>query len=1470
MGDAGPQQIGSYAIIRLLNESTTCRTYLGKGEQRRKKYIILKLFSIPLATHEAKEAFLSHAKQLKKIKHRNITELQDFGVIADTEKQQDHGYYVIEYVEGSPILNQFVAGKRYTPNEIRPVLSIIADTLQYAHVSHILHGNLHPGNILASANNAIWLTDFSPMLEEPLQATDYKTPALPYEAPEHLQGRLSAASDQYSLAVMVYEWLCGCRPYTATEREALLHQQAHEPLPSPRSLNDKISPAVETVLLKALSPNPEDRFEHMLKFSDAYLRALMGLPMTENKDGPHAILPVSPSAIDKTAIPSNKNNEVETTTGKKHDEDEMNRVPMDDAHNENDRAYEEEEELATKKRSRTSLPADSSTRNYARLHQIVATDLGHGGILSERLAGYEERQAQIEMATLVARSLNEYTHAVIEAATGTGKALDVDTPIPTPTGWKKMGDLVRGDLVFDERGHPTHVMAAFDVMYHRTCYEVVFSDGSSIVADAEHEWASHTSVDRSWSSRPRTSVYAAKNFVTSDQLAMLDRLIALSQNDNTLSVDEATALIGGHHWSVYQAAGKIAPVNAEERPARYPRRTLLTAARGRLARDLSEQRRDGRAYTLVTTERMAATLKVGSPARANHAIPVAGPLVLPDADLPIAPYFLGVWLGDGSRRSNQITTADPALITEIERDGYTVRSLKSHPYLYAVDDENGKAVSRWQPGMTGRLRALGLHLNKHIPAIYLRVSEQQRRAILAGLLDTDGTVSRCGAVEFTTTNPQLAQDVYEIICSLGFRPSLRCGRSRYKEKDCGPKWTLAFTTDEQVFRLERKAIAHKERLRNYSTERNRFRYVVAVREVPSRPVRCIQVESRSHLYLAGQSMIPTHNSLAYLLPIVRSRKVAIISTANKALQEQLFYKDIPFVQEHIQNFEAALVKGMGNYICLDRLEKERVETQFYLKNPDFTRLLNIVNEFELSITGDFETLGFTVPNDIRSRVNADRDQCAWRDCPLFSKCYVRQMREKATHAQVIVVNHTLLLLDAVLDGYLLPERDVIIVDEAHHLEEEATRAFTVTVSEVQISALLAQQRLKQHSRADLQEEAKQTMVHAWDRLAQVAHLAFSKGRVNLQEPLQEGLRLATVISELADSLQTQRPQYMEEKENTLYDKLITRTQNLAADIRMVFSVNQRDSFVYYVEQVMKTGRRGPQLEVSAAPLDVNTWLKEYLFSKSTVVCTSATLATVGPNPTDPEDKGPNFAYFRRRVGLDHVEYPNVLERILPYTFDYEHNAMLYVPRHLPEPVFGPESNGYTKAIAEEMMHLVEASRGRAFLLFSSKRMLDAVYNIFLDRLPTYLDFPLLRQGDYNRIELVRRFRESEGAVLFGLKSFWEGVDIAGEALSMVVIDKMPFDPPDDPVHEARVARMKANGQNWFGNYVLPQAVLRLKQGLGRLLRTHEDRGVMAILDTRLHSKNYGKLVFNALPPARRTYTIIDVERFFAEEQDAPF
>ena len=1066
MGDAGPQRVDHYTIIRLLNESPISYTYLGKDELRKKRYVIFKIFNIPLSTTMAKESFLTHAKQLKKLRRSNINELHDFGIITEPGNQQDLGYHVIEYIQGIENAEQLTTGKLFAPDQIKPYLSTIADTLQYAHVSHILHGNLHPGNILFGEE--LRITDFSPMPQEFLQPFNHlDTRTLPYKAPEHIRGTLTSASDQYSLAVIIYEWLCGHRPYTATRHDELLYQQEHEPIPSLHRFNTTISSNVEAVIIKALSPEPGDRFEHLLKFSDAYLRALMGFPFDAKKAfvGEKSIQPtlsrqihrpkksaeisadsrfnntediaqLSDKLVEELSIknppPSDATIEIQVDTAKQHlqsSSNEDNSVKDDDAGTES--VVDENKDLS-KKSSKKKLLKKSFDNDFSHLHQIVSTDLGHGGILSERLQGYEERQAQIEMATLVARALTEERHAVVEAATGTGK------------------------------------------------------------------------------------------------------------------------------------------------------------------------------------------------------------------------------------------------------------------------------------------------------------------------------------------------------------------------------------------------------------------------------------------------------SLAYLLPIVRSGKVAIISTANKALQEQLFYKDIPFVQEHIQDFEAALVKGMGNYICLDRLEKERIETQPFLKNPDFTRLMNIVKEFELNITGDFETLGFTLPNDIRTRVNADSDQCAWRECPFFSRCYVRQMRDAAALAQVIVVNHTLLLLDAVLDGYLLPKHDVIIVDEAHHLEEEATRAFTVTVSESKISALLAQQRLKQHSRADLQEEAKQTMKFAWDRLDQITHPASHKGRVILQEPLQEGLHLATIIAKLAESLREQRPEYMEEPENSLYDKLLTRTDNLSEAIRKVFSVDQRDTYVYYIERGTKPGRRGTNLEVNATPLDINSLLKENLFNESKVICTSATLATVGPNPVDPEDQSPNFAYFRSRVGLDHTQYPDVLEHILPYTFDYENNALLYLPRHLPEPVYGPDTHYYTNKIAEEMMRLVEASQGRAFLLFSSKRMLDAIYNIFLDSLPTHLDYRLLRQGEMNRIELVHEFKASGSAILFGLKSFWEGVDIAGESLSLVVIDKMPFDPPDDPVHEARVARMKATKENWFGNYVLPQAVLKLKQGLGRLLRTHEDRGVMAILDTRLHTKRYGKLVMNALPPARKTEHLKNVEHFFEAYNDIPF
>jgi Rad3-related DNA helicase len=1066
----------------------------------------------------------------------------------------------------------------------------------------------------------------------------------------------------------------------------------------------------------------------------------------------------------------------------------------------------------------------TASESVAPLAEQVERDLREGGLLSEALPGYEERPAQIEMALRVAQSLETGEHLVLEAPTGVGKALDIETPIPTPTGWKRMGDLVVGDLVFDEAGKPTRVVAAF-----------------------EHQWATYTCTDREWAGRTRSVVYAAKNFVRPEELTLIDDLVAQSQDTDTLSIAGATMLLNGHHWSVSQSAKTMITTNPGSRSVRYPRHALLTAARGRLARGLNEQSRSGRTYTVVTTEQMAETLAKHTTKRANHAIAVAGVLALPDVDLPIHPYFLGVWLGDGSSYSNQITTADPDLIPFIERLGYTVRRIKSHPYHYAVDDENGKAVSRWQTDMTGRLRALGVRLNKHIPAIYLRSSEEQRRALLAGLLDTDGTVNHVGAVEFTTTNSQLAEDVYEVVCSLGFRPTVRSGRAPLYGKDCGPKWTLQFTTDQQVFQLPRKAAAHKERLRNHTPERNRFRYVTDVRPVASRPVRCIQVEAASHLYLAGRAMIPTHNSLAYLLPIVRSGKVALVSTANKALQEQLFYKDIPFIQQRVEPFPAALVKGMGNYLCLDLLEEERAFQQ-YTRQAAFAKMEELLGD-NSRWDGDLDLLPMALAPDTRSRVAADNERCAWRACSFYQDCYVREMREAARQARVIVVNHTLLLLDAAMGGWLLPERDLIVIDEAHHLEEEATRAFTITVTPGRVRSLLAQQRLQQNSDPEIQQRVMAQSAEAWDALARAGR-PDAQGRQRLTQPIEEGLRLAGALTDLATSLQERRPLTLDEKEDMLYEKLVKRTRVLAADARVVFGQEAKDERVYYAEQ--SASRRGrssqPTQSVSAAPLEVTELLREKLFDRIPVIATSATLAVGG-----------DFSFFRSRVGLVGAQ-----EATLPYAFDYRSHALLYVPRLRNEPAYGAAGAAYLDELAGEMERLIEASRGRAFLLFSSQRALQHVLKKMEDG-PAGSQFTFLVQGEgLSRIELTRQFRQRDRAVLFGLKSFWEGVDVVGEALSLVVIDKLPFDPPDDPVNEARVNAMKQAGQNWFGGYALPMAILRLKQGIGRLLRTKDDRGVMAILDKRLYTKSYGAETMRALPPATRTANIAEVSRFFDE------
>lgn len=604
-------------------------------------------------------------------------------------------------------------------------------------------------------------------------------------------------------------------------------------------------------------------------------------------------------------------------------------------------------------------------------------------------------------------------------------------------------------------------------------------------------------------------------------------------------------------------------------------------------------------------------------------------------------------------------------------------------------------------------------------------------------------------------------------------------------------------------------------------------------------------------------------SLAYLVPLVRSGKVAIISTANKALQEQLFYKDILFVQEYVQPVDASLYKGTNNYLCLDRLATAFAEGLPDTQRQELQQISAVIEHLAAPYTGDFDQLPRQVSPELRGRINGDSDLCAWSKCRYFRDCYIRQRYEQAQRAQIIVVNHTLLLLDVATGGAILPSREVIVLDEAHHLEEEATRACATTVRYTQVTSLLADKLLRAQAPLKLQEEVMRRAASTWQQLEQQM-FATGANTMILRQRVPQALRLAHSLSTLSAELHEHPPWHQAEQEEVIYQKLVQRTQRLADRVRLVFGVEQPD-FVYVLKRESTPGRHVPSLEGSATPLDVAPWLREKLFDKWPVIGVSATLATVSPTRGRSVDTGPTLAYYKRRVGLEKHE---VLERILPLPYDYQHHALLYVPRDLPEPAYDDHqaTPEYMQAVAERMRQLVMVSGGRAFLLFTSQSMLRRVYQTLAPDLP----YPLLRQGDLPRAELIHRFKIAGNAVLFGLKSFWEGVDIPGEALSLVVVDRLPFHPPDDPVHEARIARMKArkekdeDEEDWFAGYVLPQAALQLKQGVGRLLRSDDDRGVIAILDPRLLTKGYGKSIRRALPPAPLVMRMEEVERFFAD------
>lgn len=521
--------------------------------------------------------------------------------------------------------------------------------------------------------------------------------------------------------------------------------------------------------------------------------------------------------------------------------------------------------------------------------------------------------ASTPMMRALAAAIRANVPTILWGQPGVGKALDVDTSIPTPDGWTTMGDLAVGDLVLDERGWPTTVLATYDQPDGRECFDVTFDDGSVIRADAEHLWETHSRSYRLWVNSTKARTRRRRG--TDAQIAAIRAALVVEKADTITtisaeahafeSVGITTGMIRdasrsitpifaipthGHIWFAADVAAaglpvapgatyvgwsnlmssgvsktrakwalaKIKPVIAYEGSI-FARGDLLAETLRVLLSYPYDQRKSATTPFVLNTAQIAASLLVEGGKRSNHAIPVAEALDLPDAELAVAPYTLGAWLGDGTSASPQITTMDDEIIQQIEADGYSVRLIPS-----SVRQDNQARVyglsTSMEPGrdngLTALLRGIDVLGNKHIPAVYLRASEAQRRALLAGLLDTDGTCGKSGYVSFTVTNERLARDTHELALSLGYKASLRSQRAAGGRPGHQVAWTVGFTTSDKVFRLSRKS--QRQVVAERGTQN--YRYIVAVEPVDSVTVRCITVDSPNHLYLAGRTMIPTHNT----------------------------------------------------------------------------------------------------------------------------------------------------------------------------------------------------------------------------------------------------------------------------------------------------------------------------------------------------------------------------------------------------------------------------------------------------------------------------------------------------------------------------------------------------------------------------------------------------------------------------------